>query len=79
MIEYLEDSIRSVIEKSQSLNTDPFNFGRMAVKHFLTINEWENYNWNEKFKVAKVDVKVDFKIRRTGGLLKTSDNNVRDE
>lgn len=79
MIEYLEDSIKSVIEKSQTLNIDPFNFGRMAVRHFLTINEWENYNWNEKFKVAKVDVKVDFKIRRTGGLRKTSDNNVRDE
>ncbi|MCL5073256.1 MAG: Ger(x)C family spore germination protein [Actinobacteria bacterium] len=79
MIEYLEDSINSVIDKCQSLKIDAFNFGRSAVMHFLTINEWENYNWNEKFKEAKVEVKVDFKIKRTGGLLKTSDNNVRDE
>jgi len=79
MTRYLEKGITSVIHKCQSLNTDPFNFGRTAVKHFLTINEWEKYNWNEKFMEAKVEVKVDFKIRRTGGLLRNSDNNVRDE
>jgi len=73
MIKYLEDGINTVIHKCQLLNTDPLNFGRSAVRHFLTINEWENYNWNEKFKEAKVVVKVDFKIRRTGGILRTSD------
>ena len=78
MVKYLEKGINRVIRKCQSLNTDPFNFGRSAVRHFSTIHEWENYNWNEKFKEAKVEVKIDFKVRRTGGLLRTSDN-MRDD
>ncbi len=78
MVKYLEEGINRVIRKCQSLNTDPFNFGRSAVRHFSTIHEWENYNWNEKFKEAKVEVKIDFKVRRTGGLLRTSDN-MRDD
>lgn len=78
MVKYLGEGINRVIRKCQSLNTDPFNFGRSAVRHFSTIHEWENYNWNEKFKEAKVEVKIDFKVRRTGGLLRTSDN-MRDD
>lgn len=72
MQKYLENNIKNVINKCQSLNTDVFNFGRSAARNFWTIEAWENYNWNEKFKDAIFEMEIDFKIRRTGGLLRNS-------
>ncbi|HEY9059290.1 MULTISPECIES: Ger(x)C family spore germination protein [Pseudobacteroides] len=70
---HLKKSLDEVISKCQALNCDTFFFGRTAVRHFWTIEEWEAYHWNKHFKEAKVSTKVKFKIRRTGGLLKSSE------
>jgi Spore germination B3/ GerAC like, C-terminal. len=39
---------------------------------FLTIQEWEKYDWLSHFKDAQVSTEVDFIIRRTGTLTKTN-------
>lgn len=70
---HLKKSLDEVISKCQALNCDAFFFGRTAVRQFLTIEEWEAYHWNKHFKEAKVSTKIKFKIRRTGGLLKSSE------
>jgi spore germination protein KC len=73
--EAFEDDIKThldaLIEKCQKeFKSDVFGFGRAAVMHFLTIDEWEKYNWRKAFPEAKVITEVSFAIRRTGTLMK---------
>jgi len=76
----LEKALANIIrERCESLVTrareefgsDIFGFGRQARKKFITLDQWEKYNWGEAFPLARVDIKVDVKIRRTGLMLKT--------
>jgi spore germination protein KC len=69
---YIKGIIDKTIDKCKNLNADVFGFGEKAVMHFLTIQEWEEYNWLGEFKNAEVTTEVEFTIRRTGTLLKTS-------
>jgi len=71
--QHLKTSLDDVIKKCQFLNCDVFGFGQSAVRHFLTIEEWEAYNWKGHFKEATVNTEIEFKVRRTGGLLKSSE------
>jgi len=50
-----------------------FRFGETAAMSFSTIKEWEKYNWLSHFKNAQVTTSVDFVIRRSGTLTKTSE------
>lgn len=65
------EGLSSVIQKCQNLNVDAFEFGYIAARKFLTIDEWENYNWNSHFKEAAVTIEVEVIIRRTGTQIKT--------
>lgn len=67
----VKEGILALIKKCQDLNTDVFYFGENAAKNFFTIDEYESYNWNSRFKDAKVIVDVDFAIRRTGTQIKS--------
>lgn len=69
---YIKGIIDKTIDKCKNLNVDVFGFGEKAVMHFLTIQEWEEYNWLGEFENAQVNTEVEFTIRRTGTLLKTS-------
>ena len=71
----MKEQIDKTIKKCQNLNSDVFKFGTVAAMHFLTIEEWEKYDWFEKFKYAQVNTQVNFKIRRTGTMLKSSEIN----
>lgn len=67
----IKEGIERVIKKCQALNADAFEFGDCATKNFLTINDWESYNWHDHFKEAAVTVEVGFTIRRTGTQIKS--------
>lgn len=69
----VKEQLDKTIMKCQALNTDVFRFGSTAAMNFLTIPEWEEYNWLKRFKDAKVNTQVDFTIRRTGTMLKSSE------
>ena len=69
---YIKGIIDKTIDKCKELNVDVFGFGEKAVEHFLTIQEWEEYNWLSHFKDAEINTEVEFTIRRTGTLLKTN-------
>jgi spore germination protein KC len=62
----VKDGIEKLIDKCKSFNTDVLLFGDYAAKNFLTIQDWENYDWNSHFKEADVMVNIEFTIRRTG-------------
>lgn len=66
----VKDGIERLVDKCQSLNTDAFLFGDYASKNFLTIQDWESYDWNSRFCEAEVTVDVEFAIRRTGTQVK---------
>lgn len=44
---------------TKEYEVDIDNFSAKAPAHFLTISEWENFNWKEKFKNAKFNVNID--------------------
>lgn len=69
--EFIKTGIERTFLKSRQLKVDVFDFGRTAIKQFMTIPQWEEYKWAEKFLEAELDARVDFTIRRTG---KTIDN-----
>jgi len=63
---FIKTGIQRTFLKGKELKSDIFDFGRTAIKQFLTIPEWEEYKWTDKFSEAELDVSVDFTIRRTG-------------
>lgn len=63
--------IRALIDKCVSLNVDAMMFGGIASREFLTIDEFEAYGWNDRFREAIVDIDIEFTIRRTGKLVRT--------
>jgi spore germination protein KC len=69
----MKDQIDKTIKKCQDLNSEVFKFGRVAAMHFLTIQEWEKYDWLSKFKQARVNTEVEFKISRTGTMIKSAE------
>lgn len=38
----------------QALGVDPFGYARTAAAQFLTIPDWQAYDWRERFKAARV-------------------------
>lgn len=70
--EDIKHQIDQLINKCKDLNVDVFRFGDKASRQFKTIDEWEKYNWNKRFKDAKVTTQVEFVIKRTGTRVKSS-------
>lgn len=67
----VEDHIKTGLERylkktAQDFHTDIAGFGRTVKGNFLTIGEWENFDWLKKYKDSTFNVYVDFKIRRPG-------------
>lgn len=69
----MKNELDKTIKKCQDLNSDVFKIGRVAAMHFLTIQEWEKYDWLDKFKQAQVNTDVKFIIRRTGTMIKSAE------
>lgn len=71
--EHIQKKVTEVISKVQKeYKTDIFGFGRKFAGSFLTIDEWEKYNWLSKFPEAKINVQVNVNIRRTGLMIQSS-------
>ncbi len=57
---YLESVFSDYLYKtSKEFQSDINEFGKYALSLFLTTNDFNNYNWNENYKNAFFDVKVD--------------------
>jgi len=68
---YISKAIREkaekLIKKTQvEFCGDPFMWSTAARKEFSTWDEYERYNWMEKYEQAQVSVKFEAKIRRLG-------------
>lgn len=61
---YLESILTEYLYKtSKSLNSDINGFGKTARSNFLTLDEFYDYNWNEKYKDSFFSVTVNSSIR----------------
>lgn len=72
--EFIKGQIDRTIKKCQELKTDVFGygFGLSVAKKFATIQEWEAYNWKGRFPNAEINTDVEFNIRRTGTMVRSS-------
>ncbi len=61
----LEEEFRSFYEKlAKEYQSDILRFGMFAKGNFSTIQEWESYQWQEKYPSAKFKVQVDITVQR---------------
>lgn len=69
---YLENKLYDYLYKtSLDFNSDVCGFGKFAIGHFLTTDEWNNYNWLNNYKNSIFKVNVNSSIK--SGLLLTQD------
>ena len=62
--QYLEKSFLTYLYKtSKDYKCDIDNFGKYAVKNFITLKNWDNYNWLKQYPNCFFNVKVDFNLR----------------
>lgn len=62
----LKKRLVKLVKKEQKRGTDIFGYGAYAKRNFLTEPEWKQFKWPDRFKTAKVNIKVNFAVRRTG-------------
>lgn len=61
---YLSESITNYLYKtSKQFNSDIDGFGKYAVKYFLTMQDWNNYNWLESYKDSTFNVNVNSTLK----------------
>ena len=64
--QYLTQEFNNYLKKiSTEYQTDIDNFNTRTASNFLTIPEWKNFNWNEKFKNAKFDININVNVLST--------------
>lgn len=72
-IKLIKEQIDKTVKKCQKMDADVFKLGYAAAMHFLTVPEWEEYNWNKRFRDAEVNTQVYFKVRRTGTMISSAE------
>lgn len=68
--ELIKKEVEQLVQKSQELGSDFLDFGIKARRLVRTIDEWNNLDWDTLYANSQVNVKTDFKVRRTSTLLK---------
>lgn len=67
MAKNISKNVLAVLTKVQKeYEADIFGFGKKLAKHFRTIQEFEEFNWDENFKNAKITLNTNVHLRRTG-------------
>lgn len=60
---YLTQQFNNYLQKvSKEYESDIDSFCTKATANFLTIPDWKNFNWNEKFKNSIFDVNIDVNV-----------------
>jgi Ger(x)C family germination protein len=70
--QYIKKELDKLIKRTKALKADIFQFGRIAVWQFGTIQDWEKYNWIAQYENAEVTTEVRFTITNTGTMLSSS-------
>ena len=69
---YLHDQIQNYLYKtSREYSSDISGFGKYAVKHYLTLDDWYNSNWLDNYKNSNFNVNVHL-IMKSGNIFTKS-------
>ena len=69
---YLETILYEYLYKTTiEYKSDISGFGKYAIPQFLSIEDWNNYNWNSNYKNSFFNVKVHTRVDSGGLLLET--------
>lgn len=61
--EFLKQNIETYLNKtSKEFNSDIAGFFNHATSNFLTIEQWENYNWDKKYENSRFNVNVNVDV-----------------
>ena len=61
---YFKSHIENYLYKtSTTLKSDVSKFGKIAIKHFKTWNDWTEYDWLDKYQNSFFDVNVNVKLK----------------
>ena len=61
----LQGDIAALIEHAQRMGAEPFGFSEVAARSFLTLDQWQQYDWRERFRSADVEIKLRFEQLNT--------------
>jgi len=65
--DYMKKRMEALVRRTQEeFKSDILRFGLAARKSTLTMAQWLDVNWAERYPEATVQIDVNFKIRRTG-------------
>ena len=51
-------SLTDIIQRCQRMDLEPFGFAERAAAHFLTLGQWQEYDWRGQYVDAEVEVRV---------------------
>jgi len=69
--EIIRQNIMSFLRRTtDEFDSDICGFGRYIKGRFLTWDEWEKFDWPSHYKNSEFNVEVNFKIRRTGLIIR---------
>ena len=72
MEEILEEIFSSFLKRQGTILIQILRSGNFVKMKFLTLEEWEKYNWPEQYKHTDFDIDVSFGIRRTGLIIRSA-------
>ena len=55
----LEQSLTDVIDACKQMGAEPFLFADRAARSFLTISDWQQYDWLSHFLESEFSVQVE--------------------
>lgn len=62
-----KEAFLKLVKKTQEeFKGQPFGFSLAARKHFLTIEQWENYDWMNSYPNSEVDINIDIQFGEFG-------------
>lgn len=69
--DYIKEEVVAFLEKTRDeFKSDICSIGKTVKKTFFVWEDWNNFNWPEKYEKAEFNVNVEVKIRRSGIMVK---------
>lgn len=70
--EIIGREVAAMLRKTtDEFDSDICGIGRYVKGKFLTLDEWEKFDWNGKYKYTDFNIEVKLKVRRTGLIIKS--------
>jgi hypothetical protein len=72
LAQVLTEDMRHLIKTSQTVDSDVIGLGLYMARNFQTMQQFESFQWLDRYSDADIEVSVDAKLRRFGLMWKTN-------